>query len=153
MLAYWWVGFCRLRVCDCPTAPIHSLVDEAGPKARAGFLLGRIGAQEFWSCSLPTGRWNWVPVSLSEGCWGSQAWYMGPDPIPSGEWNHVQGQLCSQGELQFLPVSLGDSPRSTSRSELGSFQMTTSALGVRAFSVLSLTVASLFCTVLRVSQK
>ena len=46
---------------------------------------------------------------------------MGPGPIPSGEWNHVQGQLCSQDELQVLRVSLGDFPRSTSRSDLGSF--------------------------------
>lgn len=67
-LAYWKVGFCRLRVCDCPGAPVHSLVDEAGPKARAALLVGRIGAREIWSCCLPTGRWNWVPVSLSEGC-------------------------------------------------------------------------------------
>ena len=71
-------------------------------------------------------------------------WCVGPGPLPSGEWNHVQGQLCSQSELQFPPITLGDSPRSTSRSDLGSFQMTTSALGVRDFCVLSLTVASLF---------
>ena len=89
-LLYWQVGFCRLWVCDCPGAPVHSLVDEAGPKASAALLVGRIGTREIWSCCLPTGRWNWIPVSLSEGCWGSQAWC-----LCIGVWGQVLYPLVS----------------------------------------------------------
>ena len=41
--------------------------------------------------------------------------------------------LCYHGKSQLLPATLGDTPRSAGRSDLGSFQTTTSALSVRDF--------------------
>ena len=44
--------------------------------------------------------------------------------------------LCTQGELQLLPASLGHSPRSAGGSDPGFFQITASALGPRACDIL-----------------
>ena len=44
--------------------------------------------------------------------------------------------LCPQGELQVLAASVGDSPRSTGRSDSGSFQITTFPLGPRPYVIL-----------------
>ena len=44
--------------------------------------------------------------------------------------------LCPQGELQLLPASLEDSPRSAGRSNPGFYQMTAFALGPGACEIL-----------------
>ena len=44
--------------------------------------------------------------------------------------------LCPQGELQVLAASVGDSPRSTGRSDSGSFQINTFPLGPRPYVIL-----------------
>ena len=46
------------------------MVDEAGPEARTGLLVGRARAQGFWGSCLPTGVWSWFLVSLATGPWG-----------------------------------------------------------------------------------
>lgn len=47
---------------------VHLLVCESAPEARAGSVVGR----GFWGWCLPTGGWNWVPVSAATGPWGTQ---------------------------------------------------------------------------------
>ena len=55
------------------------------------------------------------------------------------EWapqNDCHQCLCPQGESKMPPASPGGSPRSASGSGLGSFQITASALGLRASEIL-----------------
>ena len=57
---------------------------------------------------------------------------------------------CPQSELHLPPASPGESPRSSVRSNPGSFQITASTLGPRAYEILlcPLRVESLFPTAL-----
>ena len=52
----------------------------------------------------------------------------GANQLEGGFQNGACQCLCLQGELQLLAASLADSPRSTDESDLGSFQITASAL-------------------------
>ena len=71
---------------------------------------------------------------------GADSWWVGLDPgansLEGGFQNGTCQCLCLQGELQLLLASSGDPPRSANESDLGSFQMTASALGPRGCEIL-----------------
>ena len=59
--------------------------------------------------------------------------------------------LCPQHELHFTPASPGDSPRSAGRSDPGSFQITTSALGPGACDIFWVSISHSSPELLKVS--
>ena len=88
-----------------PRVGVGLLVDEAGPKARAGWLVGVARAQGVLGI-IPAHWWMEVVPRVS-GCRALEVlglvpayWYVGLGPGPTGGHGHVQGKVWAQGVLR-----------------------------------------------------